>query len=383
MRFLIVGDGPEEQAWKTAIRERAEHMVAEQLAAVDFSSGMAELDLALSDKALDAALIGGPNDLRAEALRRVALMGLPSICLHPPGETADAYYQVALTPKETGAIVVPDMPFRLHPVFQAVAREIEGIPGETITGVRMELALPPGTDLAGQIFPRVVDGLTSVLGEIESVTARGAPSAVAPTRSLLVHLTDKAGLTAEVRLSTEVAADEPAKLVFATDRRNLVWVFSSDLASPSRLTSNTGGEKELLAEFGAWAPRSAIIDELRQVMNGAPAALSLAEGMRSMELKEAVGRSLSRGRTVEMHYDEISELSSFKASMTSIGCGLVILCVVLYVLSRVGLALGFESSKYLAWVIVPLLCVFGLLQFLRFAARAGNSNGRREPPVAD
>ena len=39
-----------------------------------------------------------------------------------------------------------------------------------------------------------------------------------------------------------------------------------------------------------------------------------------MELSEAVVRSLRRGRTIDLHYEAISEEASFKSIMTSTGC---------------------------------------------------------------
>ena len=58
---------------------------------------------------------GGPLEVRGEALRRAAAEGLAIICLHPPGADSEAYYQVSLSRAETGAVVVPDLPLRLHP----------------------------------------------------------------------------------------------------------------------------------------------------------------------------------------------------------------------------------------------------------------------------
>ncbi len=156
-----------------------------------------------------------------------------------------------------------------------------------------------------------------------------------------------------------------------------MWYFDYSLTAPSRLARQQGGPPETIAEFPPWDPRRAVLEALDAALAGAPGAVDLPEGMRAMELAEAAERSLKRGRTVEMHYDEISELSSFKASMTSIGCALVLLSLVLYVLSRVGLALGIDAAKYLAWAVVPLLGIYGLLQFLRFAARPANADPSR------
>ena len=58
-----------------------------------------DLDLALATAGIDLVIVGGPLGFRAEALRRAAAEGLPIICLHPPGEDSEAYYQVVAEPR--------------------------------------------------------------------------------------------------------------------------------------------------------------------------------------------------------------------------------------------------------------------------------------------
>ena len=119
MNILILGDGPEELAWARALVDDPSHRMA--AACPGFKShpelpGGLDLDAALALNGLDAVIVGGDVNLRAEGLRRAASMGLRSLVLHPPGPNADPYYQVAMSRQETGAIVVPDLPARLHPL---------------------------------------------------------------------------------------------------------------------------------------------------------------------------------------------------------------------------------------------------------------------------
>ena len=95
----------------------------------------------------------------------------------------------------------------------------------------------------------------------------------------------------------------------------------------------------------------------------------LADGTRAMEVSEGVARSLRRGRTVELHYEEISEAGTFKSVMTSVGC--LVLFAVLFALplALAGPALGIGWTIYIAYAIPPILVVFVASQFLRFAIR--------------
>ena len=40
-----------------------------------------------------------------------------------------------------------------------------------------------------------------------------------------------------------------------------------------------------------------------------------------MELAETIDRSLHKGRTIELHYEDYTEEGTFKGTMTSLGCG--------------------------------------------------------------
>src|SRR5262249_21708225 len=82
-----------------------------------------------------------------------------------------------------------------------------------------------------------------------------------------------------------------------------------------------------------------------------------------------VVRSLRRGRTVELHYEEVSEAGTFKSVMTSLGCLVLLAALALMPLALTGPALGLRWTIYLAYAIPPALVLFVALQALRFAIR--------------
>src|SRR5262245_18366093 len=123
MNVLILGDGPEERAWAECLASHPEHPLFAAFPRVesfDELPGGDDLDTALAVAGVQMVIVGGEPAFRAEALRRAAALGLPILCLHPPGPDADAYYQVALSREETGAVIVPDLPARLHPGLDAL-----------------------------------------------------------------------------------------------------------------------------------------------------------------------------------------------------------------------------------------------------------------------
>ena len=95
----------------------------------------------------------------------------------------------------------------------------------------------------------------------------------------------------------------------------------------------------------------------------------LLDGTRAMEVAAAVGSSLRRGRTIDLHYGEVSEAAAFKAVMTSLGCLMLVVMLVALPLALAGPALGLDWTLVIVYAIPPVLVGFILLQLFRFALR--------------
>src|SRR5262245_42385473 len=159
MNFLILGDGHDEHDWAWAIHGHPEHHLRAAYPGFDDLGEIlrpADLDDALVTSGVDAVLVGGDLSVRGEWLRRVAGGGVPAICLHPPGDDSEAYYLVAMSHAETGAVLIPDLPARLHPGIEALRRALDDEELGEFRGIRLEQQVRPG-DLARHVFARSVD----------------------------------------------------------------------------------------------------------------------------------------------------------------------------------------------------------------------------------
>jgi myo-inositol 2-dehydrogenase/D-chiro-inositol 1-dehydrogenase len=275
---------------------------------------------------------------------------------------------VALSREETGAVVVPDLPDRLHPgvvlMRQALGRDELG----PLRVLRHESpAGPEGTDLARQAFPRVVDVVRAVLGEVEALTATGDPPGEHPSEELVVQLRVPSSRRAEVRLWA--GGPGPSRLVAQGAAGSLTLEYHPALASPARLVRSNAEGTETVTALDAWDPHAALLDVLIVAVAGREVHPNLLDGTRATELAEAAVRSLRRGRTVELHYEQISETSSFKSVMTSLGCVVLLAILVVLPAALAGPALGFRWTIYVAYLIPPALVLFVLLQSLRLVIR--------------
>ena len=225
MNVLILGDGTEERAWACWFLTHPEHhleAVYPGFASDEFAGirVVNDLDEALATAGIDLVVVGGPLEVRGEALRRAAAEGLAIVCLHPPGADSEAYYQVALSRAETGAVVIPDLPLRLHPGVKRLQQAIATGELGTVRGIRHECPSDPADgELARSAFARMVDVIRALFGEIEALTASGDPPGEHPDIELVVQLRSGQGRRAEVRIWS--GQEEPARLSVSGSRGSL------------------------------------------------------------------------------------------------------------------------------------------------------------------
>jgi myo-inositol 2-dehydrogenase/D-chiro-inositol 1-dehydrogenase len=381
MNFLILGDGAEEREWAAYLANHGEHRLWAMYPGFEEWPDVArprDLDDALAIVGVEAIVVGGELEFRGEALRRAAAVGLPIICLHPPGADAEAYYQVALSREETGAVIVPDLPMRHHPGVVMLRQVLEGGDLGAFRGLRYEApADPEGGDLTGRDSARMVDVVRAFVGEIEALTATGDPKGDRPTESLVVQLRGEQSRRAEIRVWS--GHREPARLVATGSEGTLTLEYDPDGVGPSRLLRRTAAGVESETDLEPWEPHAATLATLNEARAGREAHPDLLDGTRAMELVEAAVRSLRRERTIELHYGEVSEAGNFKSVMTSVGCLLLLGALVALPVALAGPALGFPATLYIAYAIPPILIVFFIAQALRFAVRKSQEESSGSP----
>ena len=382
MNVLILGNGDEELAWARWLLGRDEYQldaafpgfVDPALAGIP---APVDLDDALARVGIDVVIVGGPLELRGEALRRAAAEGFAVVCVHPPGLDSEAYYQVALSREETGATIVPDLPIRLHPGVIALRQALSTGELGAFRALRWEApADPPGTDLVRVAFARAVDVVRALLGEIEALTATGDPPGDEPEFELVVHLRADESRRAEVRLRS--GAIEPARLTLLAANGSLTLEIDHGLRGLARLIRHIPPKPPQVTEIATWDGHEAIFSVLLSSMgrHGGPdlPAPSLHDGTRAMELSEAAVRSLRRGRTVELHYESISEEATFKSVMTSTGCLILLALLFVLPLSMAGPSLGLKWTLFIPYLIPPVLILFVMLQTLRLVVRRSGTS---------
>jgi len=381
MKVIVLGDDPRVRGFVNCLIELGSHEIVSTCPQLPGLAGTSDLEAVLSVKDVEAAIVGGSRELRAEWLRRASGQGWTCLCLHPPGFDTDPYYQVALSNHEFRAVIVPDLPWRFHPAVSEV-RRLTASDGEAgpIESVEFEISVPTtGNSLVLEPFSQWVDVVRVLIGEIENIAAMGMPSGTEPSDRLTIQMRAARERRAEMRIRTD-PNDASVRMTVTAREKVLEW--RSELSETSGGTLRIRSRKqdsaaqesagERTIDLPAWDSRSVMIERWEQAASRqAPALPGLNDGIRCMEVAEGAIRSLKRGRALDLHYEEVSEENNFKTIMTSIGCMMVIGIILGLPLILAGPALGLPLTLYLGYLIPIGLAGFALLQLLRFAIRRG------------
>jgi hypothetical protein len=330
----------------------------------------------LLDRAIaDAVLVGRgteSDELRAEQLKRLAAEAVPLLLVHPACESVLTYYEVDMTRRETGGIIRHYNPVAGHPIIADVARWIrDGHP--TIGPVHQltcERRVADGsrTSVLNRLA-RDVEPLAAAAGDIRRVSAIG-PNIDKPSfASLQVQMTCDSA--ASLRWSVASLAGTYHDLVItlvgeqgtvalripATADRRQTWEIE--------VISSEHRDRQALAPY---EPALIAIRELVSAVEEDDAERrsrmsTWDAATRAMEVVDAIELSLEKGRTMDVHQQQLTERLAFRGTMSALGCGLLLMGFMAVVfVTLVGGAEGKERPHLLrSWPIVLLALLAGFL----------------------
>jgi len=213
---------------------------------------------------------------------------------------------------------------------------------------------------------RDTDLVRAVVGEPARIAALGvAPDAEpAAWNSLTVGLTGPASVP--VRWQVAGGPRPELELTVHCERGPLTITIPDDWSAAWRWQAT--GEPP---EEGRFDRAQAMVDLFSAGGAGrgdgsVPAAV-WTDAARAIEVAEAVPRSLTKGRAVDLHQEEFSEMGTFRGTMASAGCGLILAALCLAVLATLvgGIAheFGWDQGGRIAaaWPVITLVALGGFL----------------------
>lgn len=336
----------------------------------------------LDPRSCDAVLVGadGWTEGRADAVRALVQAGRTLLLSHPLVLSMLWYYELDMIRADSGARLIPFLPDRLHPFITRLRQRVEaGLAGTDPLGpveaISMERRLADRSRpavlaaLAADVdLVRVLVGDPGRLSTLGGADADMAWSTLAvgfsgpdlvPVRWQVVRGGPPLGLRitlshAHGTTSVEIPADRGADPSVGSDS---AWTW---VGPPSESLAFDDGSVMLDVLHGATGDGA-----------GVPAA-AWPDAARAVELAETVPRSLAKGRAVDLHQEEFSELGTFRGTMASLGCGLVLAALFVVVLATLvggiareaGWAWGERLAGGWPYLVLAVLGLFLVLQFV-------------------
>lgn len=357
---------------------------APETAAADFPPDIPRGDSwepLLDDRTCDAVLVGadGWSDQRADAVRGLVQAGRMLLLAHPPMLSMLWAYELDMIRSDSRATLLPFLPDRLHPFIARLKAQVElavadGHPLGRLETITLERRLPDRSrDAVLRQLARDADLVRVLGGDPERLATLGGTLETAwPT--LAVELTG----SQQVPVRWSVARGEVSSL-----RITLI----QDRGSTS-VTIPAHGSAWVWEDTTATAPpapppfdRGAVmLGLLRKACspgNDSPPLTAIptadwADAARTIELTETVPRSLTKGRAIDLHQEEFSEIGTFKGTMASLGCGIVLAALFVLILAALvggiakeaGWAFGERIASAWPGFVLTAFILFLVLQVL-------------------
>jgi len=347
----------------------------------------------LTGTVADAVIVGrGPDgEVRADQLRKLVQEGIPLLITHPVIDSMLIYYELEMIREETGCRMLPYLPARWHPAFERLEEIVaawQEIAGQSLEQVVFERMLAERTrETVLNQFARDADLVRVLCGELTKVSALGSPPPAASFANLGVQLSGPEGVLvrwsvgpAESSAVGRLTVISPAgKAVLMMPEGDLPWTLErADRLCAGLPTLHAGGDLRSIAwhgqetvpqqgkeTFANFDPSAVALRKLEELVMGGAVRPDWLDAARTIELAEGVERSLLKGRTVEIHREDHSEQGTFKGTMTSVGCGLLVVSLLIMLAAALASGLGLQQFRFWPYLLLGVLGIFLLLQLLQ------------------
>lgn len=279
---------------------------------------------------IDAVLVGGSDPSLLEAVKQLATAGQSILFLPQAAQGSTFLYELSLIRDDNRVRLCPAL---VHRRDQALVRLRDVLRDGSLGNVQLiqferEVSGPSTT---GPIPQTVVDAallpdldlLRWLSGDYDQITAlrTGAASETVLMQTVTLagrglpeatwHIQSTSG--AEVSRLTVHA--ERGRAVVERDPVSNEWVLTES-SGATVIGNRVAAARELLDEFEA-------------SLTGNTSSVEWPELVKVFETLDATQRSVKRRRTIELHFEPMSERATFKTQMTAMGCGVLVATLLL------------------------------------------------------
>ena len=353
----------------------------------------------LEDEVCDAVLVGvdGWSEHRAEQVRTLVQAGRTILIGHPASLSMLWAYELDMILADSSATVIPALATRHHPFIYSLKNLVEqSIAGNgplgPIESLQFERRQPDrDQDSVLTSFARDADVIRVLIGDPSRLMALGGGDAGWANLAVGLSGPDQVSVRWQVakghtrELTIQLICERGRLCIDIPERACGVWAVTQQ---------TDAGISDLLPEFPsetvAFQPAEVLLELLLLAVKGdadnhsnssIPPAI-WPDAARTIELAETIPRSVKRGRGIDLHQEEFSELGTFRGTMASLGCGIIMAGLfILFLATLVGgvaRAAGWSFGERLAaiwpYAILTTLILFLILQLLPFLLPKDSGN---------
>jgi myo-inositol 2-dehydrogenase/D-chiro-inositol 1-dehydrogenase len=340
----------------------------------------------LDSQIVDAVLVASDQPAkRIDQLRPLIQTRMPVLVSHPVSLSMLDCFELEMIREETKCVVLAYTPGRWHPASAELGTILDGGQSSPIAAVEQItferfLQCRERDGVLGQ-FARDADLIQFIAGPATKLHAMGSAPADRPNRyaNVAVQMTCSDGLVCRWTVApVETAAGGKLTLV-GSQGKVILWM--PDGKDPWRLELRTiaGSSAQ---EYPQWNAAEAALEMLSLAVANNEIDSNWNDAARTVELADAIDRSMAKGRTIDLHHEEFSDVGTFKGTMASAGCGLLVVGLILVVVvalihtlaAQAGwnrLARMLDGWPYLVLVVFG---IFLLLQLLVFVGKGADRN---------
>ena len=359
----------------------------------------------LEDEVCDAVLVGvdGWSEHRAEQVRTLVQAGRTILIGHPASLSMLWAYELDMILADSSATVIPALATRHHPFIYSLKNLVEqSIAGNGSLGLIESLQFErrqPDRDQESVLtsFARDADVIRVLIGDPSRLMALGGGDAGWANLAVGLSGPDQVSVRWQVakghtrELTIQLICERGRLCIDIPERDCGVWAVTQQ---------TDAGISDLLPEFPSetapFQPAEVLLELLLLAVKGdadnhsnssIPPAI-WPDAARTIELAETIPRSVKRGRGIDLHQEEFSELGTFRGTMASLGCGIIMAGLfILFLATLVGgvaRAAGWSFGERLAaiwpYAILTTLILFLILQLLPFLLPKDSGNSDESKP---
>lgn len=322
----------------------------------------------LSEGAIEAILISraADDEVRADQLRVLVQSGLPLLIAHPVHHSMLVYYELDMIRKEADPVMLPCATESWHPAVERLAemaRNHDGLLGR-VEQLVFERSIDDRTRtnvLAH--FVRDLAVLRPLVGSLTKIGAMAADGGSADFHTLSLQMTGPDGPLVRWSVLPAVGGSSGRLTVIGTKDKATLHLAAGDDPWRLELPASAGP----IPAFDDWDPGHAALEHFTRAIACEAVRPTWIDACRDMELADALERSLKKGRTIDLFYEEQTEHGTFKGIMAASGCALLIAALVLAIVATTAVNLGVPLARLWPYLLLAALVTFLLVQFLKLA----------------